>query len=163
MRILGIDPGLGIVGYGVIDVSREGTKAVDYGAIITPKEERLPERLLIIEKCMEEIIATYKPDEIAIEELFFFRNYTTIIPVAMARGVIVSTCYKHNKKIYEYTPLQIKQGLTGVGRAEKKQVQYMVKNVLGLDKVPTPDDVADALAVAICHSQINPELNNNLM
>ena len=145
MRILGIDPGYGIVGYGVIELSSQGVEAIDYGAIITPKEERLPERLLII------------------EELFFFRNYTTAIPVAMARGIIVSTCYKHTKNVYEYTPLQIKQALTGVGRAEKKQVQYMVKNILGLSKVPTPDDVADALAVAICHSQINASLNNNLI
>lgn len=163
MRILGIDPGYGIVGYGVIELSSQGVEAIDYGAIITPKEERLPERLLIIESCLQEIIEKYSPEEIAIEELFFFRNYTTAIPVAMARGIIVSTCYKHTKNVYEYTPLQIKQALTGVGRAEKKQVQYMVKNILGLSKVPTPDDVADALAVAICHSQINASLNNNLI
>ncbi len=163
MRILGIDPGFGIVGFGVIDVTQFGTNAVDYGCIKTPKEKRLPERLFIIEQCFEEILDKYKPDEIAIEELFYFKNQTTIIPVAMARGVIVSTCFKRNQNIFEYTPLQIKQALTGIGRAEKKQVQYMVKNILGLAKVPTPDDVADALAVAICHSQINSQLNDNLM
>lgn len=163
MRILGIDPGYGIVGFGIIDCTNSGTKVVDYGAISTPKEMRLPERLLIIEESFEKIIAEYKPDEIAIEELFFFRNLTTVIPVAEARGVIVTCCYKHCKKVFEYTPLQIKQALTGNGRAEKQQVQFMVKNVLGLGTAPKPDDVADALAVAICHSQINSALNNNLM
>lgn len=163
MRILGIDPGYGIVGFGIIDCTNNGTQVVDYGAITTPKEMRLPERLLIIEESFERIIAEYKPDEIAVEELFFFKNLTTVIPVAEARGVIVTTCFKHCKKVFEYTPLQIKQALTGNGRAEKQQVQFMVKNVLGLGAVPKPDDVADALAVAICHSQINSALNNNLM
>jgi len=163
MRILGIDPGYGIVGFGLIDIDNFGTKVVDYGAITTPKEMRLPERLKIIADSFEKILQEFKPDEIAIEELFFFKNLTTVIPVAEARGVIITTCYSKCQKVFEYTPLQIKQALTGVGRAEKHQVQFMVKNILGLAEVPKPDDVADALAVAICHSQINSALNSNLI
>ena len=163
MRVLGIDPGYGIVGYGVIDVNQNGISVIDYGAVTTPKEMTLPERLNIIHKCFCEIMETFKPDEVAIEELFFFRNFTTAIPVAEARGIIINACYGFTKRIFEYTPLQIKQALTGVGRAEKKQVQFMVKNILGLKDVPKPDDVADALAVAVCHSQINSNLNVNMM
>lgn len=161
MKILGIDPGYGIVGFGIIEKTNLGIKTIDYGAITTPKEMSIAERLLIIEESFEKIMQEYQPDEVAIEELFFFRNYTTIIPVAEARGVIITTCYRFCKEIYEYTPLQIKQALTGNGRADKQQVQFMVKNMLGLAKVPKPDDTADALAVAICHSQIFSSLNNN--
>ncbi|MBQ2713691.1 MAG: crossover junction endodeoxyribonuclease RuvC [Clostridia bacterium] len=161
MRILGIDPGYGIIGFGVIESEFGKIRVVDYGAVTTPKEMSLPERLMIIQESFEKILEEYKPDEIAIEELFFFRNLTTVIPVAEARGVILTTCYKKCKNLFEYTPLQIKQALTGNGRAEKQQVQFMVKNVLGLGAVPKPDDTADALAVAICHSQINSALNVN--
>lgn len=161
MRILGVDPGYGIIGFGVVDSEKGNLTVVDYGAITTPKEMSLPERLLIIKQSFEAILDEFKPDEIAIEELFFFRNLTTVIPVAEARGVIITTCYEKCKNLFEYTPLQIKQALTGNGRAEKQQVQFMVKNVLGLGAVPKPDDTADALAVAICHSQINSALNNN--
>lgn len=163
MRILGIDPGYGIIGFGIIDSDEKGITVVDYGAITTPKEMRITERLEIIAQSINQIMDEYKPDEMAIEELFFFRNYTTAIPVAEARGVIVTECYKKCKNIFEYTPLQIKQALTGNGRADKKQVQFMVKNILGLREVPKPDDTADAIAVALCHSQINPELNDNRM
>ena len=163
MRILGIDPGYGIIGFGIIDLTESGLKVVDYGAITTPKEMCITERLMAIGDSIDQIMREYKPDQVAIEELFFFKNHTTIIPVAEARGVIVTACFRHCKLIYEYTPLQIKQALTGNGRAEKKQVQYMVKNILGLGSVPKPDDTADALAVAICHSQINSVLNENLM
>lgn len=163
MRILGIDPGYAIVGFGVIDVNNYQTTVVDYGVITTPKEQRMPERLHHTYKCLKEVIATYKPDVVAIEELFFFKNLTTAIPVAQARGVIVLACKESGVDIFEYTPLQIKQALTGNGRAEKKQIQYMVKVLLNLQQIPKPDDAADALAVAICHSQINPNLNINRM
>jgi len=162
MRILGIDPGYGIVGYGIIDTHRNNY-VVDYGVIETPKEESFPVRLLRIEESLRVLLETYKPDEVAIEELFYFRNQTTVIPVAEARGVIVLTAQKYCERIFEYTPMQIKQALTGNGRADKKQMQFMVKNVLGLEKIPKPDDAADALAVAICHSQINPNLNFNMI
>ena len=161
MRILGIDPGYGIVGYGIIESTYNGNKVIDYGVITTPKEDSLPTRLAIIADCLTELIKTYKPDEMAIEELFFFKNQKTIIPVAEARGVIVHICGKMCSKVFEYTPLQVKQALTGVGRAEKSQIQFMVKTILGLEKVPKPDDAADALAIAICHSQINSALNIN--
>ena len=161
MKILGIDPGYGIVGFGIIEKDNFGIRVVDYGAVTTPKEMTLVERLLVIEQSFEQILEEYKPDEIAIEELFFFRNYTTVIPVAESRGVILTTCYKYCKNVYEYTPLQIKQALTGNGRADKQQVQFMVQHMLGLGAVPKPDDTADALAVAITHSQINPVLNCN--
>ena len=160
MRILGIDPGYGIVGYGIIEGGYQ-PMMVDYGVISTPKELSLPERLEIIYSSIETLITSYKPDVVAIEELFYFRNQTTIIPVAEARGVILLSCKDNNVPIFEYTPLQIKQALTGIGRAEKAQVQFMVKTILGLEIIPKPDDAADALAVAICHSQINPNLNIN--
>ncbi|MDD2445913.1 MAG: crossover junction endodeoxyribonuclease RuvC [Clostridia bacterium] len=163
MRILGIDPGYGIVGFGIIDVINENSDIVECGCINTSKNERMSKRLNIIAEELEAILKKYKPDEIAIEELFFMRNITTAIPVAEARGVIILTCYKHCNKIFEYTPLQIKQALTGFGRAEKQQVQFMVKNILRLNKTPSPDDVADALAVALCHSQINSALNDNII
>lgn len=163
MRILGIDPGYNIVGFGLVDLDKGSLSAVEYGTITTSKEMRLPERLLAIQNSLDKIINEFKPDEIAFEELFFFKNQKTIIPVAEARGVMIATCFRYCEKVFEYTPLQIKQALTSNGRAEKKQVQFMVKNILGLGKIPKPDDVADALAVAICHSQINSSLNTNLI
>lgn len=164
MVILGIDPGYAIIGYGLIDTSKSGKDMViDYGAITTPKEDSMPVRLQAIDDSLKFLFDTFKPDVVAIEELFFFKNQKTVIPVAQARGVIVLACQKYCGKIYEYTPLQIKQALTGNGRAEKAQVQYMVKAILGLNSVPKPDDTADALAVAICHSQTSAQLNNNMM
>ncbi len=162
MRILGIDPGYGIVGYGIIDTHRNNT-VVDFGVVETPKEDSLPVRLMRIEEAFRVLFERYRPDEVAIEELFYFHNQTTVIPVAEARGVIVLTAQKYCERLFEYTPMQIKQALTGNGRADKKQMQFMVKAVLGLEKVPKPDDAADALAVALCHSQINPNLNNNMI
>lgn len=160
MIILGIDPGYAIVGYGLIDSSRNNA-VIDYGVITTPKEDSIAIRLKTIEEALVYIIEKYKPDVLAIEELFYFKNQKTVIPVAEARGVIILTCQKLIGNIYEYTPLQIKQALTGIGRAEKAQVQYMVKTILGLKSVPKPDDAADALAVALCHSQTSPRLNIN--
>ena len=162
MIILGIDPGYAIIGYGVIDTERKDM-VVDYGAIITPKEDTMPIRLEAIDSSLKFLFEKYKPDAVAIEELFYFKNQKTVIQVAQARGVIVLACQKYCGNIYEYTPLQIKQALTGQGRAEKAQVQYMVKAILGLDSIPKPDDAADALAVAICHSQASPIFNSNKM
>lgn len=155
MRILGIDPGLATVGWGVIDVINGKPKAVAYGVILTPKENKLPERLLIIEEDLKSLIAKFNPDEIALEELFFNNNATTAINVSQARGVILLTAIKSCKGLFEYTPLQIKQALTGYGRAEKKQIQEMTRTFLNLAKIPKPDDAADALAVALTHSQTN--------
>ncbi len=155
MRILGIDPGLATVGWGVIDVINGKPKAVSFGVISTPKEDKLPKRLLTIEEDLKCLIDRFKPDEIALEELFFNSNVTTAINVSQARGVILLTCIKQVGKLYEYTPLQIKQALTGYGRAEKKQIQEMTKTFLNLAKTPKPDDAADALAVALTHSQTN--------
>lgn len=162
MRILGIDPGYGIVGFGIIDTDRNNA-VVDYGVIETPKEETFPVRLQRIEESLRVLFETYKPDEVAIEELFYFKNQKTVIYVAQARGVIVLASQKFCGKTFEYTPMQIKQAITGNGRADKKQMQFMVKNILGLASIPKPDDAADALAVALCHSQINPRLNFNMM
>lgn len=160
MIVLGIDPGYAIIGYGVLDTSKSNM-LVDYGAIITPKEDSMPVRLENIDKSLKYLFDKFKPDVVAIEELFYFKNQKTVIQVAQARGVILLACQKYCGNIYEYTPLQIKQALTGQGRAEKAQVQFMVKAILGLDKIPKPDDAADALAVAICHSQSSPMLNTN--
>lgn len=160
MIILGIDPGYAIVGYGIIDTNKPNI-VVDYGAITTPKEDSMPVRLQAIDDSLKYLFDKFKPDVVAIEELFYFKNQKTVIPVAEARGVIILACQRYCGNIYEYTPLQIKQALTGQGRAEKAQVQYMVKAILGLNSIPKPDDAADALAVAICHSQTSPSLNNN--
>lgn len=162
MRILGIDPGYGIVGFGIIDTHRDNA-VVDYGVIETPKEDPFPVRLQRIEEGIRILMENYHPDEVALEELFYFHNQTTVIPVAEARGVIILTAKKYCDRLFEYTPMQIKQALTGNGRAEKKQMQFMVKSVLGLEKIPKPDDAADALAVALCHSQINTMLNDNMI
>ena len=160
MVILGIDLGYAIVGYGVIDTNKQDM-VLDYGAITTPKEDSMPVRLQAIEQSLEYLFNKFKPDVVAIEELFYFKNQKTVIQVAQARGVIVLACQKYCGNIYEYTPLQIKQALTGQGRAEKAQVQYMVKAILNLNSIPKPDDAADALAVAICHSQTSSALNMN--
>ena len=162
MVILGIDPGYAIIGFGVIDSSKNN-EVIDYGVITTPKEDSIAVRLETIENSLIHLLKKYKPDVVAIEELFFFKNQKTVIPVAEARGVIIVTCRKYCKNIFEYTPLQIKQALTGQGRAEKQQVQFMVKTILGLSAIPKPDDAADALAVALCHSQTSPRLNLNQM
>ncbi len=172
MRILGIDPGYAIVGYGVIEKDQRGKcKVVDYGAINTPKEEDFPVRLAMIADGMKELIETYKPDAIAVEELFFNQNITTGIAVAEARGVILCTAIQQLSKVYEFTPMQIKLAVTGDGKADKHAVQFMTKMTLGLKSIPKPDDAADALAVALCLAQTNIKLidsevqiftNNNL-
>ncbi|NLA43103.1 crossover junction endodeoxyribonuclease RuvC [Candidatus Saccharibacteria bacterium] len=149
MRIIGIDPGTGILGFGVIDYLNGNTKMIDAGVITTPAHTPLPDRLLEIYDGLTEIIAETKPEAMSIEKLFFAQNVTTAISVSHARGVAMLTGRQANLMIEEYTPLQIKQTLTGYGRAEKKQVQEMVRLQLGLQSIPRPDDAADALAAAI--------------
>ncbi len=153
MVVLGIDPGLATLGWGVLKSDRGRFETIDYGVVLTPKEESLPVRLAMLEEGVNKLIDKYHPDEIALEELFFNNNITTGINVAQARGVILLTCVKKCGRLYEYTPLQIKQALTGYGRADKKQMQIMVKTLLRLDNIPKPDDAADALAVALTHCQ----------
>ncbi len=141
------------MGYGVIEkLKNDDTAAVDYGVVLTPKNESLPVRLAMLEEGINKILLKYKPDEIAVEELFFSKNITTGIPVAHARGVMLLTCIKYCGRLYEYTPNQIKQSLTGYGRADKIQMMHVVTSLLHLDKIPRPDDAADALAVALCHA-----------
>ncbi len=153
MIILGIDPGLATTGYGVIEKRQDGsTAAVDYGVVLTPKDETLPVRLAMLEEGINKILAKFKPNEIAVEELFFSKNITTGIPVSHARGVILLTCIKYCGRLYEYTPMQIKQALTGYGRADKVQMMHVVTSLLRFGKIPRPDDAADALAVALCHA-----------
>ncbi len=152
MIILGIDPGLAIVGWGVIEYSGSKFKVLGYGSVETPAKTPTEDRLLMIYKGISKIIETYSPDHIAIEELFFNTNITTGIRVAEARGVILMCARERNVKIYEYTPLQVKQAVVGYGRAEKKQVISMVTTLLGLRETPKPDDTADALAIAVCHA-----------
>lgn len=155
MVILGIDPGLATVGYGVIESERGNFKALDFGVIETPKHETTPVRLAMIAECMEKLIDRYKPEEIALEELFFTKNITTGISVAEARGVILLIAIRKCGRLFEYTPPQIKQAITGYGNADKKQMQQMVKLLLRLETIPRPDDAADALAVALTHAQTN--------
>ena len=152
MIILGIDPGFAIVGYGVIECNGSNCKALEYGAITTDSKMLFPDRVKIIYDELLDIIDEYKPEDLAIEELFFNKNVKTVIKVAQARGVQILAAKNKGLDIYEYTPLQIKQATVGYGRAEKHQVQEMVKVLLNLKKIPKPDDVADALAVAICHA-----------
>ncbi len=153
MIILGIDPGLATLGYGVVEKNDRGAfRALTCGVIVTPKEEDLPARLAILEEGLNEVLSTYAPDEIAIEELFFTKNITTGIAVAHARGVALLACTKACGRLYEYTPMQIKQALTGYGKADKKQIQSVVQSILRLREIPKPDDAADALAIALCHA-----------
>ena len=152
MVILGIDPGLAIVGWGVVEYKGSKFRTLDYGAITTPKEMNTQQRLKKIYDDLADIIRKYRPDQVAIEELFFNTNTTTGIRVSEARGVILLICEQAQMGIFEYTPLQVKQAVVGYGRAEKKQVITMVTMLLGLPEPPKPDDTADALAIAICHA-----------
>lgn len=157
MRILGIDPGTGILGFGVIDVEKGGRNItmVDAGVVRTPPHTPHDERLEDIYDSLTEIIKVTKPDACSIERLFFAKNITTAMSVAEARGVAVLVARQHKVPIFEYTPMQIKQTLTGYGRADKKQVQEMVRVQLGLREVPKPDDCADALAAAVTHAAMS--------
>lgn len=151
MIVLGIDPGIAIVGYGVVEQMGNSYKVIDYGAITTDSKTPTPKRLELIHRGLGQLIEKYQVEAMAVEELFFNKNVKTAIQVAQARGVILLSGEEKNLPIYEYTPLQVKQGVVGYGRAEKSQVQIMVKTLLNLKEIPKPDDVADALAVALCH------------
>lgn len=152
MRILGIDPGLAIVGWGVVDYEGSKFRTIDYGSITTPAGIPTEERLMLIDEGIRELTERFSPEHLAVEELFFNTNITTGIRVAEARGVILCRCRREGLEIHEYTPLQVKQAVVGYGRADKKQVITMVTMLLGLSKPPKPDDTADALAIAICHA-----------
>ena len=152
MRILGIDPGIAIVGFGLIEADRGRTRLLNYGAITTPAGLPLARRLVQIEQDMEALIAQLKPDAIAVEELFFSNNITTGIAVAHGRGIILCTAEKSGVPLYEYTPMQVKQAVVGYGGADKHQVQMMVRMLLGIREIPKPDDAADAVACAITHA-----------
>lgn len=159
MIIIGIDPGYAIVGIGVVEYAGNKFRTLEYNAITTPAGMNTVDRLKKIYDEMTIYIEKYKPDSIAVEELFFNSNQKTAINVAQARGVILVAAANHGVPISEYTPLQVKQSVTGYGRAEKSQIQQMVKMILGLNAIPKPDDAADALALAICHAHSN-KINN---
>ena len=158
MIILGIDPGLAIVGWGVIEAHRGQFRPIACGDINTPAHTSVESRLKIIYDELNRIIGKYKPEEVAIEELFFTNNITTGITVAEARGVILLACQTNGLPIHEYTPPQVKQAVVGYGRAEKKQVIDMVRRILNMPSPPKPDDAADAVAMAICHARSSTSL-----
>ena len=160
IKILGIDPGTATLGWGIILKIGSRIQPVNYGTIETSPKDEMPKRLFKIFTELCDIIEEEKPDCAAIEELFFCKNQKTVIPVAQARGAAIIACETLQIPVAEYTPLQIKQALTGYGRAEKKQIQEMVKIICKLKECPKPDDAADALAIAICHSQTNLRLKS---
>ena len=165
MRILGIDPGVATVGFGVIEAQAGRQQMIQYGAITTPAGQPLATRLVQIAQDMETLITQFQPDEMSIEELFFSKNITTGIAVAHGRGVLLCAAERCGIPLFEYTPGQVKMAVTGYGKAEKRQVMDMTKRLLKLAKTPRPDDAADALALALCHArsstsrlpQIKPE------
>ena len=153
MKILGIDPGMAIVGYGLIEIREETPVLLASGSVQTNKNFSDTKRLLEIFNDLSTIVEKYKPDCASVENLFFFKNQKTVIPVAEARGVILTVLEKYNVPTFNYTPMEVKQVLTGYGRAEKKEVEQMVKIALKTDKLPKLDDTVDAIAIAICHSR----------
>ena len=152
MVILGIDPGTATTGYGAITATRDGLKVLDHGVISTPPGKSLHLRLEILNQGLAVLFARFEPPEVAVEQLFFTNNAKTALAVGQARGVALLAAAKAGCEVHEYTPLQVKQAVVGYGRAEKSQVQYMVKAILALKETPKPDDAADALALAICHA-----------
>ena len=153
MIILGLDPGSAKTGYGVVEKGlRSKLTCITYGCITTPQSESNSERLLILEKELVAVLKRYRPDVAGVERLFFFKNLKTVMPVSEARGVILLTLARHKIPIHEFTPLQVKMTIAGYGRAEKKQIQRMVKEILSLPEIPKPDDAADGLAMAIACS-----------
>lgn len=152
MIILGIDPGYAIVGYGVLEYKNNHFKTIDYGAITTEAGTDFNCRLEIVYDELSALMEKYKPDAMSVEKVFYNSNAKTVIDVSQARGVIMLAAQKHKIPVFEYTPLQVKQSVVGYGRAEKKQIQEMIKRILFLEKVPKPDDTADALAMAVCHA-----------
>ena len=158
MRILGIDPGIATIGFGVLDSEKNRHRLIQCGVISTPAHTSLSSRLAQIYDDMCQLLEMYKPDAVSVEELFFNTNITTGIAVAHGRGVILLACQKANVQIYEYTPLQVKQAVVGYGRAEKNQVMDMVKRICALPAPPKPDDAADAVALALCHARSSTSL-----
>lgn len=158
LRILGIDPGLATVGFSIVDVEKSKMKLVTCGVISTPAHTSLSSRLDRIFEDMNELISSFSPDIMSIEELFFNTNITTGIAVAHARGAILLSAYRAGVQVFEYTPLQVKQAVVGYGRAEKNQVIDMVRRILALPAAPRPDDAADAVALAICHARSSTSL-----
>ena len=152
MVILGIDPGLATVGYGVIQAEGDQRRLIQYGTLNTPAGQPMPQRLRAIFQGMNQLLDIYQPDEVAFEELFFSKNITTGMNVSMARGVALLAVVERTPNLYEYTPMQIKQAVTGYGGADKHQVQMMVKMLLKIKEIPKPDDAADAVAVALTHA-----------
>ena len=152
MRILGIDPGLATLGYGVIEVENDRRRMVQYGTLTTPAGQPMPQRLRAIFQGMNQLMDIYHPDDVAFEELFFSKNITTGMAVSAARGVALVAVVQRTDNLYEYTPMQIKQAVTGYGGADKHQVQQMVKMLLNMREIARPDDAADALAVALTHA-----------
>lgn len=153
MKILGIDPGMAIVGYGLVEIDNDEINLITSGSIQTEKNNSDSKRLLEIYNDMSTIVDKYKPDCASVEKLFFFKNQKTVIPVAEARGVILTVLEKYNIPTFEYTPMEVKQVLTGYGRADKKEVEQMVRLTLQRDNLPKLDDTVDAIAIAICHSR----------
>lgn len=151
MLVVGIDPGVATTGYGVVRDTVNGILLVDYGVVTTPPNLALAQRLLLLHHELEKIIQLHRPESAAVEKLFFQKNVTTAIAVGQARGVALLTLAENQIEVSEYTPLEVKQAVAGYGSADKKQVQYMVKAILNMEVIPTPDDAADALAIAICH------------
>lgn len=160
MIILGIDPGVATIGFGVLEAQRGQNRLIRYGVITTPAGLPLSRRLVQIAEDMEQLICTFSPDEMAVEELFFSKNITTGISVAHGRGVILLQAEKLGVPIFEYTPMQVKQAVVGYGGAQKRQVMQMTQRLLGMKELPRPDDAADALAIAICHSRAATSLMN---
>lgn len=161
MKILGIDPGYAIVGYGVIEYRNMGFTTLDYGAILTAAGTPFNQRLIQIYDDLSQVLARHEPEAMAVEKLFFTSNQKTAIDVAQARGVILLAASQAGVPVYEYTPLQVKQSVVGYGRAVKSQVMDMTKRLLKLREVPKPDDTADALAIAICHAHCAPSRINS--
>lgn len=153
MIILGIDPGYALMGWGVIEVQGSRMRLIDYGCVETQAGTPMQHRLRTLQLGLRNLVNIYKPDEVAFEELFFAHNVTTALMVGAARGVAIIAATEYTENLYEYTPMQIKQAVTGYGKADKKQVQQMVKLLLHLDAIPKPDDAADAIACAITHAQ----------
>jgi crossover junction endodeoxyribonuclease RuvC len=151
MKILGIDPGVATIGYGMVEKKGDDLNLIDYGCIITNSEDIFHKRLSVIYREVRCLVKKYEPDAVACEEIFFFKNAKTAINVGHARGVILLALGSMGMEIFEYTPLHVKQIITGYGRADKKEMQEMTKKILGLEKIPKPDDAADALAIALCH------------
>lgn len=160
MRILGIDPGVATIGFGVVDADRGRQQLIRYGVITTPAGIPLSNRLYQISQDMSELIAQFTPDEAAVEELFFTKNITTGIAVAHGRGVLLLELERAGVPVYEYTPMQVKQAVAGYGKAEKRQVMAMTARLLKMKEIPRPDDAADALALAICHARAATSLLN---